>query len=65
MRRLCCVCVLLGTACASNDGDDDAGDEMPARQCETETRDDTYAVGLAKDGERLRVAFVDAQPKAK
>jgi len=62
MRRLCVACVLLGPACASNDGGDDAGNEMPPGGCETETRDDTYAVGLAKDGELLRVAFVDAMP---
>lgn len=42
--------------------DDGSGSEAPAASCETEMRDDTYAIGLAKDGAALRVTFVDAMP---
>lgn len=58
MRRLWCAWALVFGCTA----EDEAGDEMPPRQCETETRADTYAVGLAKDGESIRVEFVDAMP---
>jgi len=42
--------------------DSGSGDEAPIASCEAELRDDTYAVGLAKDGALLRVTFVDAMP---
>jgi hypothetical protein len=41
--------------------DDDDGVESP-RGCATETRADSYALGMATQGERVQVAFVDASP---
>ncbi len=45
---------------AMSAGDEDADAE--ARGCETETRADTYALGLAKTGTATTVTFVDAMP---
>lgn len=36
--------------------------EVPAGVCDDETRDDTYVLGLAKQGTWADVAFVDALP---
>jgi hypothetical protein len=55
---------------ASNDdaNDDDESDDSTADDtaaavdCSTETRADTYMLGLSKTGEQVRVSFVDAMP---
>ncbi|MFO0634238.1 MAG: FixH family protein [Nannocystaceae bacterium] len=44
---------------AVDDGDDDP---PAASACADETRDDDYALGLAKAGARMTVTFVDAMP---
>ncbi|HWB81287.1 MAG TPA: FixH family protein [Nannocystaceae bacterium] len=62
---------LLGSLFACDGGDDSMGmaddDDaaMPMdepRGCATEARADTYVLGMAKQGERVQVAFVDALP---
>jgi len=46
-----------------DDGSAMLDDEEPeARGCAAETRADTYTLGMAKSGERLQVAFVEALP---
>lgn len=60
------VCLLAAGSCDDGDdaeADDDAGaDEAPVPSCETETRNDTFTVGLEKTDDRIRVVFVEAQP---
>ncbi|MBK8714627.1 MAG: FixH family protein [Deltaproteobacteria bacterium] len=67
---LCGVFVLLG-ACdpKAGAGDEDGGSGdagsstgEPVSGCAAEDRDDDYALGLARDGSKLRVRFVDALP---
>lgn len=57
-------------ACDPPPGDEDEpepvaveeGGEPPQTACADETRDDDYALGLAKSGAHMTVTFVDAMP---
>jgi hypothetical protein len=59
-----CVCAGCGQGGdhAADEASDDAGDEAPIAACETDTRDDTYVLGLSKQGEHIHVEFVEASP---
>ena len=65
-RALPLVAALALAACDSgsdeNDDADESNDEGPAQDCSTETRDDTYMLGLTKAGEQVQVKFIDAVP---
>ena len=41
---------------------DTQGEEDPDSECAAETRDDEFAIGLAKSGEMVNAAFVSADP---
>jgi hypothetical protein len=46
----------------NDDSDDESSDDAAANDCSTETRADTYMLGLTKAGEQVQVKFVDAMP---
>jgi hypothetical protein len=60
MSRLPLALVLFAGAC--DDGMNDPGPDDTPRGCAAETRADTYALGMAKQGMHAQVAFVDASP---
>ena len=56
-----CSSIVLAVACDADSGD--ASDEGVSRRgCESEERDDEYALGLEKSGALACVQFVDALP---
>ena len=63
-RGLPFVVALALAGCDGGDEDEaeDDGDDAPTNDCSTETRDDTYMLGLTKVGEQVQVKFVDAVP---
>jgi hypothetical protein len=59
------VLALASCSESEDEGDsanDDGNDDGPTDVCASETRDDTYMLGLTKAGEQIQVRFVDAVP---
>jgi hypothetical protein len=67
-RGLPLVAALALVACDSGSSQDESNDESndestgAVQDCSTETRDDTYMLGLTKAGEHVQVKFIDAVP---
>ncbi|MBC8072853.1 MAG: FixH family protein [Deltaproteobacteria bacterium] len=60
--RISLALALLLAPLGCDDGDMDEEAVPTERGCATETRADSYALGMTKQGARVQVAFVDAMP---